>query len=121
MAINSAEKSVEAGGSIGAMLDRQAKARNPNAPRTHSPREPVASRPRHVAILCKERRAPISMTDLRYSNADLSAALAVSGGLTVERGESCLSDLYVVLRSIEACADAAELSTTIGRPPCISI
>ena len=48
------------------------------------------------------------MTDLRYCNADLSAALAVSGGLTVERGESCLRDLYVVLRSIEACADAAD-------------
>jgi hypothetical protein len=33
------------------MLDRQAKARNPNAPRTHSPRKPMAIRPRRVAIL----------------------------------------------------------------------
>jgi len=43
-----------------------------------------------------------------HSNADLGAVLGVSGGLTVERGEPCLSDLYVVLRSIEACADAAD-------------
>jgi hypothetical protein len=42
LAINSAGKFVEAGGSIGAMLDRQAKARNTNAPRTHSPTKPMA-------------------------------------------------------------------------------
>src|SRR6202008_1838642 len=46
--------------------------------------------------------------DEDHSNAALSAALGVSGGLTVERGESRLSDLYIVLGSIVACADAAD-------------
>src|SRR5260370_14610299 len=102
------------------MLDRQAKARNPNAPRTHSPRKPIAIRPRRVAILSDciafipiQRRPDafeqnLSVAEIFHCNADLSAALGISADLTVERGESCLSDLYVVLGSIEARADAAD-------------